>query len=141
MIAASKEDGKWSDRKMEGDGGLRTLECLRGRLLAERQASRVAKEDAELMGKKLMELKNQLNEEIKLKDRAEKKLKFLKRKLESSKISSTSVESQQSRSSKNSEYLAVNPLLLHQQAPMTQKPMNPNPKLQSQKPQKILIQV
>ncbi|KAI5325496.1 PREDICTED: zinc finger CCHC domain-containing 10 [Prunus dulcis] len=103
MIATSKEDGKWSDRKMEGDGGLRTLECLRGRLLAERQASRVAKEDAELMGKKLMELKNQLNEEIKLKDRAEKKLKFLKRKLESLKISSSSVESQQSSSSKNSE--------------------------------------
>ncbi|BFG36075.1 hypothetical protein CerSpe_223490 [Prunus speciosa] len=103
MIAASKEDGKWSDRKMEGDGGLRTLECLRGRLLAERLASRVAKEDAELMGKKLMELKNQLNEEIKLKDRAEKKLRFLKRKLESLKISSTSVESQQSSSSKNSE--------------------------------------
>lgn len=38
---------------MEGDGGLRTLECLRGRLLAERQASRVAKEDAELMGNKV----------------------------------------------------------------------------------------
>lgn len=44
----------FSDRKMEGDEGLRTLECLRGRLLAERQASRVAKEDAEFMGKKVI---------------------------------------------------------------------------------------
>lgn len=38
---------------MEGDEGMKTLECLRGRLLAERQASRVAKEDAEFMGKKV----------------------------------------------------------------------------------------
>lgn len=38
---------------MEGDDGLRTLECLRGRLLAERQASRTAKEDAEIMGNKV----------------------------------------------------------------------------------------
>lgn len=38
---------------MEGDDGLRTVECLRGRLLAERQASRTAKEDAELMGNKV----------------------------------------------------------------------------------------
>lgn len=38
---------------MERDEGLRTLECLRGRLLAERQASKTAKEDAELMGNKV----------------------------------------------------------------------------------------
>lgn len=44
----------FSDRKMEGDEGLRTLECLRGRLLAERQASRVAEEDSEFMGKKVI---------------------------------------------------------------------------------------
>jgi hypothetical protein len=38
---------------MEGDGGLRTVECLRGRLVAERQASRLAKENAELLGNKV----------------------------------------------------------------------------------------
>ena len=42
-----------SDKKMEGDKDLRTLECLRGRLLAERQASRLAKEDSERMGNKV----------------------------------------------------------------------------------------
>lgn len=41
---------------MEVGEGLKTLECLRGRLLAERQASRSAKEEAELMGKKVMEI-------------------------------------------------------------------------------------
>lgn len=39
---------------MEVEKGLKTLECLRGRLLAERQASRSAKEEAELMGEKVM---------------------------------------------------------------------------------------
>lgn len=39
---------------MEVGEGLKTLECLRGRLLAERQASRSAKEEAELMGEKVM---------------------------------------------------------------------------------------
>lgn len=39
---------------MEGDDGVRTVECLRGRLLAERQASRVAKENAERLGNKVM---------------------------------------------------------------------------------------
>ncbi|XP_004302823.1 PREDICTED: uncharacterized protein LOC101293504 [Fragaria vesca subsp. vesca] len=102
MIASSKEDGNLSDRKMEGDEGMKTLECLRGRLLAERQASRVAKEDAEFMGKKLIELQNRLKEEIKLKNKAEKKLKVLKRKLESLKPSSVSVESEQSCSSEHS---------------------------------------
>ena len=38
---------------MEGDDGLRTVECLRGRLLAERQASKTAKEDAEFLGNKV----------------------------------------------------------------------------------------
>ncbi|KAL6138655.1 hypothetical protein ACLB2K_063934 [Fragaria x ananassa] len=96
-MIASKEDGNLSDRKMEGDEGMKTSECLRGRLLAERQASRVAKEDAEFMGKK-----NRLKEEIKLKNKAEKKLKFLKRKLESLKPSSVSVQSEQSCSSEHS---------------------------------------
>jgi hypothetical protein len=38
---------------MEGRDSWRTLECLRGRLLAERQASKIAKEEAELMGNKV----------------------------------------------------------------------------------------
>lgn len=50
----------------------------------------------------MTELQNRLNEEIKLKDKAEKKLKFLKRKLESLKPSSVSVESEQLSSSENS---------------------------------------
>lgn len=45
-----------SDRKMkegeEGEGK-RLIECLRGRLLAERQASRAATEEAVLMGKRV----------------------------------------------------------------------------------------
>ena len=40
-------------QKMEGRDSWRTLECLRGRLLAERQASKIAKEEAELMGNKV----------------------------------------------------------------------------------------
>ncbi|CAN6576459.1 unnamed protein product [Malus baccata var. baccata] len=95
------EDEKWSD-KMEGDGGLRTLECLRGRLLAERQASRVAKEDAELIGKKLVELQKQLKEEIKLKEKAEKKLNCLKKKLESLNNSSKNSEKSYTQSTTTS---------------------------------------
>lgn len=38
---------------MEGDDGLSTVQCLRGRLLAERQASRVAKENAKLLETKV----------------------------------------------------------------------------------------
>ena len=84
MIAGNKEDRKWrwvflflllflsqkhtffhilkwvfffffiSDKKVEGDDGVRTVECLRGRLVAERQASKVAKENADLLGNKVM---------------------------------------------------------------------------------------
>lgn len=38
---------------MEKEDGLRTVECLRGRLIAERAASKRAKEDAEFMGNKV----------------------------------------------------------------------------------------
>nr|KYP70825.1 hypothetical protein KK1_010063 [Cajanus cajan] len=75
---------------MGGHNGLNTLECLRGRLLAERQASRVAKEQAESMGNKFVELENKLKEEIKLREKAEKKLKALKKKLECFNVSSPS---------------------------------------------------
>lgn len=45
----------FSSKKMEVDEGLNlnTVACLRGRLLAERHASKVAKEQAESMGKKV----------------------------------------------------------------------------------------
>ncbi|KAJ4831462.1 hypothetical protein Tsubulata_016753 [Turnera subulata] len=81
-----------NNNKMEGEGAVKTtLDCLRGRLLAERQASRAAKEDAELMGNKLIELENKLKEEINLRRKAEKKLRFLKKKLESLNINSPSL--------------------------------------------------
>ncbi|XP_021620168.1 uncharacterized protein LOC110620665 isoform X2 [Manihot esculenta] len=90
MTTTAQEHKRWSDtKKMEGEDSLRTLECLRGRLLAERQASRVAKEEAQLMGNKLIELESKLREETKLRHKAEKKLKFLKKKLESLKFSLT----------------------------------------------------
>ncbi|KAL5546256.1 hypothetical protein UlMin_005943 [Ulmus minor] len=100
MVENGNEDRKWSDKKVEEEDGLRTLECLRGRLLAERQASRTAKEDAEIMVNKLIELENILKEEIKLRNKAQKKLKFLKKKLESLNLS---VESEQSSSSEKCE--------------------------------------
>ncbi|KAK8280517.1 hypothetical protein V6Z12_D09G180700 [Gossypium hirsutum] len=75
-----------ASEKMERDEGLRTLECLRGRLLAERQASKTAKEDAELMGNKVIELEKKLKEETKVINKAEKRLKLLSKKLESLKL-------------------------------------------------------
>ncbi|KAK8685361.1 hypothetical protein V6N13_041364 [Hibiscus sabdariffa] len=71
---------------MESEEGLKTVECLRGRLLAERQASHNAKQDAELMGHKLMELEKELKEETKLRNKAERRLKLLRKKLESLKL-------------------------------------------------------
>lgn len=103
MIACGNVDAKWSEKKMEEDDRLRTLECLRGRLLAERVASRTAKEDAELMSNKLIELERKLKTEIKARNRAEKRLKFLMKKLDSLKIPFASEGSEQSSSSDNSE--------------------------------------
>lgn len=40
----------------DGDAGLSLIDCLRGRLLAERQASRAAKDDAEFMVQKVWSL-------------------------------------------------------------------------------------
>ncbi|KAJ6870943.1 hypothetical protein NC652_036573 [Populus alba x Populus x berolinensis] len=89
---------------MEGEDSLRTLECLRGRLLAERQASKIAKEEAELMGSKLIELEDKLREEIKLRKKAEKKHKFLMKKLESLKIWPASEGTEKSSSSEISGF-------------------------------------
>ncbi|XP_038988982.1 uncharacterized protein LOC103706633 [Phoenix dactylifera] len=69
-----------------GDDGLRTVDCLRGRLLAERVASKAAKERADSMAKKLEELERILAEEIKRRNMAEKRLKHALKKLESLKI-------------------------------------------------------
>ncbi|XP_012570295.1 uncharacterized protein [Cicer arietinum] len=92
-------------QKMEVDEGLNlnTVACLRGRLLAERHASKVAKEKAESMANKLVELEKLLKEEIKLRDKAERKLKYLKKKVESFCISSKSRQLGHSDSSEKSE--------------------------------------
>lgn len=37
----------------EGGGGMKTVECLRGRLLAERVASKAAKEEADQLSKRV----------------------------------------------------------------------------------------
>ncbi|KAJ6864851.1 hypothetical protein NC651_035426 [Populus alba x Populus x berolinensis] len=107
MTATGKDGKGWSIReskKMEGEDSLRTLECLRGRLLAERQASKIAKEEAELMGSKLIELEDKLREEIKLRKKAEKKHKFLMKKLESLKIWPASEGTEKSSSSEISGF-------------------------------------
>ncbi|KAG7569494.1 hypothetical protein ISN45_Aa04g022000 [Arabidopsis thaliana x Arabidopsis arenosa] len=83
----------FASKKMEEEEkeeGLRTVECLRGRLLAERQVSRSAKEEAELITRKMEELERNLKEEIRLREKAEKRLKFLMKKLESIKGSRSS---------------------------------------------------
>ncbi|KAK7393605.1 hypothetical protein VNO78_22163 [Psophocarpus tetragonolobus] len=91
QVIAADKDHLWSSKKVEDEGlNLNTVDCLRGRLLAERQASRVAKMEAESMGNKLVELEKLLREEIKLRDKAERRLKLLKKKLESYNRSSKS---------------------------------------------------
>ncbi|MCE0481795.1 hypothetical protein HAX54_039867 [Datura stramonium] len=96
MIAEENADGKWSEKKMGKEDGSRTVECLRGRLIAERAASRKAKEDAQLMGNKLIELETKLREETRSRNKAEKKLNFFMKKLESMNISYVSDESEHS---------------------------------------------
>ncbi|XP_042410471.1 uncharacterized protein LOC121999913 [Zingiber officinale] len=68
------------------DDKLRTIDCLRGRLLAERVASKAAKEEADKLTMRLRELEGRLAEEIKCRDRAERKLKKAMKKLESTKV-------------------------------------------------------
>ncbi|RWW15986.1 hypothetical protein GW17_00020156, partial [Ensete ventricosum] len=74
-----------------GDDRLRTIHCLRGRLLAERVASKAAKEEAEKLAKRvraicLEELERKLAEEIKCMNRAENTLKHAMKKLGSLKL-------------------------------------------------------
>ncbi|KAL1330207.1 hypothetical protein HN51_047355 [Arachis hypogaea] len=99
VIAAVTIEDHTLSKKKEGsvEGlNLNTVECLRGRLLAERQASRVAKEQAESMDEKLIELETMIREEIKLRERAQRKLRFLTKKLETLNISSISMQSHHS---------------------------------------------
>ncbi|XP_062215988.1 uncharacterized protein LOC133916365 [Phragmites australis] len=70
----------------EGGGGTRTLECLRGRLLAERVASKAAKEEADQLTRRLDELEKQLADEVKVRNKAERRLRKAIKKLESLKI-------------------------------------------------------
>ncbi|KMS96898.1 hypothetical protein BVRB_7g180550 [Beta vulgaris subsp. vulgaris] len=91
---------------MQGQEALRTVECLRGRLQAERAASRAAEQNAELLAKQLEDLEKQLKIERKSTRKAEKKLNFLKKKLELLKIPfsiNISEECERSISSNNSE--------------------------------------
>lgn len=46
----------FSAKKVEGDDGLKTLECLRGRLLSERVASKAANEEADILRNKVSTL-------------------------------------------------------------------------------------
>ncbi|XP_018484677.1 uncharacterized protein LOC108855366 [Raphanus sativus] len=85
--------------KEEEKEDLRTVECLRGRLLAERQISRSVKDEAELIARKMEELEKNLKEEIRLREKAEKRLKFLMKKLEFIKESRSSEGSEQLSSS------------------------------------------
>ncbi|PIN15002.1 hypothetical protein CDL12_12363 [Handroanthus impetiginosus] len=102
MTERDDSDAKYSENQTEEEDNVRKVNCLRGRLLAERMASRNAREEADKLGKKLVELENQLKEEAKLRNRAEKKLKFLMKRLESMNISYVTDESQSSVSSKSS---------------------------------------
>ncbi|KAG5002928.1 hypothetical protein JHK82_026945 [Glycine max] len=104
QVIAADKDHIWS-KKVEADEGLNlnTVGCLRGRLLAERQASRVAKKEAESMGNKLVELEKLLREEIKLRDKAERRLKLLKKKVGSFSMPSKSWQLEHSDSSEKCE--------------------------------------
>uniref|UniRef100_A0A0A9CN52 Uncharacterized protein n=1 Tax=Arundo donax TaxID=35708 RepID=A0A0A9CN52_ARUDO len=69
-----------------GGGGMRTVECLRGRLLAERVASKAAKEEADHLAKRLDELEKKLSDEVMVRNKAERRLRKAIKKLESLKI-------------------------------------------------------
>ncbi|KAH9608914.1 hypothetical protein KSS87_002769 [Heliosperma pusillum] len=92
------------ETEMQGEESLKTLECLRGRLVAERAASRAAKDNADLMDAKLKDLEKQLKNELKFRKKAERKLSKLKKKLESLNIpfSVVSEGSEQASSSDHS---------------------------------------
>ncbi|URE21564.1 PPR repeat [Musa troglodytarum] len=73
-------------RREKEDAGSRIVDSLRGRLLAERVATKAAEEEAESLAKRLEELERELAEEIRCRRRAEKRLKHALTKLESLKL-------------------------------------------------------
>ncbi|KAL2323312.1 hypothetical protein Fmac_027691 [Flemingia macrophylla] len=103
VVIAAEKDHILSCKKVESDEALNTVGCLRGRLLKERQASREAKMEAESMGNKLAELEKLLREETKLRDKAERRLKLLKKKVESFSMPSKSGQLEHSDSSEKCE--------------------------------------
>ncbi|XP_021739796.1 uncharacterized protein LOC110706208 [Chenopodium quinoa] len=91
---------------MQGETVLVNVECLRGRLQAERAASRAAEQNVDLLATKLSELEKQLKIETKYRRKAEKKLNILIKKLESLNIPKNNVISGEYKrlgSSNNSE--------------------------------------
>ncbi|KAJ1297668.1 hypothetical protein BS78_01G394500 [Paspalum vaginatum] len=74
------------DGGVGGGAGMRTVECLRGRLLAERVASKAAKEEADQLAKRLDELEKTLADEVKVRNKAERRLRRAIKRLESLKI-------------------------------------------------------
>ncbi|KAL0338378.1 UNVERIFIED_CONTAM: hypothetical protein Sangu_1359900 [Sesamum angustifolium] len=93
---SGKENADANLSEMEGDDSARTVNCLRVRLLAERVASRNARQEADQLENKLLELENLLKEEAKSRNRAEKKLKFLTKRLQCMNIPYATDESEHS---------------------------------------------
>ncbi|KAI3809390.1 hypothetical protein L1987_25362 [Smallanthus sonchifolius] len=123
MMADDSFPAKWSDKRMEKDEGLRTVECLRGRLLAERAASKAANDESEQISKKVTELEKQLKMEIKSRNKAEKRLKFLMKKLDSLNISYSYISADESSSfSEKSEISSVSSSKSQHQMELMQKP-------------------
>ncbi|XP_021727890.1 uncharacterized protein LOC110695001 [Chenopodium quinoa] len=99
---------------MQGETILVTVECLRGRLQAERAASRAAEQNVDLLAIKLSELEKQLKIETKYRRKAEKKLNILIKKLESLNIPKNNVISEEYErlsSSNNSEISCLSSII------------------------------
>ncbi|KAL9149933.1 hypothetical protein ABFS82_12G137300 [Erythranthe guttata] len=107
MSVEGNADSNLGEKKVEGEDSLRTVDCLRGRLLAERVASKNANEEAEHLGNKLMELETLLKQEAESRNRAEKRLKLLVKKLQSMNLSYISDESGYSCSVEKSDVSSV----------------------------------
>ncbi|KAL8039547.1 hypothetical protein ABFX02_10G043000 [Erythranthe guttata] len=87
MTETENAGAKWSGIKIEGEDSIKTVNCLRGRLLAERVASRNATEKADQLRNKLLEVEKMLKQEAKSRNKSERKLKILVNRLQSMNIS------------------------------------------------------
>ncbi|EYU41655.1 hypothetical protein ABFS82_10G038300 [Erythranthe guttata] len=94
MTETENAGAKWSGIKIEGEDSIKTVNCLRGRLLAERVASRNATEKADQLRNKLLEVEKMLKQEAKSRNKAERKLKILMNRLQSLNISYVANESE-----------------------------------------------